>query len=322
MKRNIFIAAIIILIFSCKKEGPVLNSDNDQSSVTQPTETVFEYLNNYNGEFVNNWMPSYNSVFPGAPEITDVSGNSYVIPGGNNKLIVNYKDLQQDVVHVYYGVVGAFGYYSLDVSPQYDTYNLVIILSQLLKKNYFIIEICLEDEKGNISKPYYVPVVMVSAQPGDLQISLSFDQHNDLDLHVLEPDGNEIYWGDTLSPNGGILDLDANANCIFDSVNNENVIYNDSIPLGSFKVYVKYYRQCIFGVNTNFTVTVLLNGEPISVINGSNPFNGTFPDGYENYYVQTMTFDVGSIYRIAHFQFKRFAHGIVKQDIITEKPPE
>lgn len=299
-----------------------MNSDTDHTAVPVPSETIFDYLINYNATFVNGWMPSPGNVFPGCPEISSVGGNSYVIPGGNNKLVVNYQDDQHDVVNVLYGVVGAYGYYKLDVSPQSSSYSVVVILSQLLKKNYFIIELCLEDMEGNISKPYYIPVQMVTAQPGDLQISLSFDQHNDLDLHVVEPDGFEIYWNDTLSPNGGMLDLDANANCNYDSVNNENVIYNDSIPLGCFKIYIHYYRQCIYGVNTNFSVTALFNGEPVALIDGSNPYNGVFPDGFEGYYVQAMSFDLGDAFRVGHFQYERFAHAIVKQEIVTEKPPE
>ncbi|MFH0865343.1 MAG: hypothetical protein V1904_04065 [Bacteroidota bacterium] len=323
MKKIIFyILFISLVIFSCKKEAPVIDSDQSLS-VPQPTETIYEYLNNYNGEFMNGWMPEHHVVFAGCPDIIDVSGNSYVIPGGNNKLYVQFFDSENDVTFLHYGVVDAYGYYRLEVPPEEnDMYSLVIILSQMVKKNNFIIKICLEDSKGNISLPYYLPVVLKSAQSGDLQISLSFDQHNDLDLHVIEPDGFVIYWGNTLSPNGGILDLDANANCVYDSVNNENVFYTDSVPLGTFKVQVWYYKQCIPGANTNFTVTALYNGQPVSLVNGSNPFNGTFPNGYEGYYIQVMTFDVGNIFRIAHFQFGRYGRSIVKQEIETEKPPE
>lgn len=324
MKKNIFLVIVLFLVFSCKKEAPVINPDGDNSlSVVQPTETVMDYLNNYNGDFVNSWMPDHQEFFPGCPDIKKVLGNSYVIPGGNNKLSVKYTDSDNDVCNLMYGIVGAYGYYKVKVPPEEDEIcTLVIILSQIVKKTNFIIKICLEDIRGNISMPFYLPVILKSAQPGDLQISLSFDQHNDLDLHVLEPDGFEIYWYDTISPNGGILDLDANANCVYDSVNNENVFYLDSIPLGSFKVGVFYYKQCIPGVNTNFTVTALFNGQPISLVSGNNPFNGVFPNGYEGYGIQAMSFDVGNMQKVANFQFDRFGDQIVKQEIVTEKPPE
>jgi hypothetical protein len=325
MRAKIYIAFFLLLLFSCKKDAPILGTIDDHTpSVPQPTETIFEYLNNYNGEFVNSWMPDSHYVSAGFPDITDVSGNSYVIPGGNNKLSVNFIDTEDDVTYILYGVVGAYGYYKVAVPPKDDDLTtLVVILSQMLSKSSFVIKICLEDSPGNISYPFYLPVVLKSAQTGDLQISLSFDKHNDLDLHVIEPDGFVIYWHDTLSPNGGILDLDANANCIYDSVNNENVFYNDTtIPLGTFKVQVFYYAQCIPYANTNFTVTVLYDGQPVSLLNGSNPFNGTFPSGYAGYYIEAMTFDVGNIFRIANFQFGRFGSDMVKQEILTEKPPE
>ena len=53
---------------------------------------------------------------------------------------------------------------------------------------------------------------------GDVQITLQWDSEADLDLHVVEPDGTEIYYGahgpsDSPSSTGGQLDVDANALC-------------------------------------------------------------------------------------------------------------
>jgi hypothetical protein len=324
MKHKIYILVFLILLFSCRKEAPVMDNGVDQvPSVEQPEETVYDYLNNYEGEFINGWMPGQVQVSSDCPEVISASGNAYVIPGGNNKLSVKFNDAEDDVNAILYGVVGAYGYIKVPVpETQDDAVSLVIILSQVLKKSSFIIMVSVEDAKGNISSPYYISVVLKSAQPGNLQICLSFDQHNDLDLHLIEPDGFEIYWHDTISPNGGILEFDANANCVYDSSNNENIYYTNNVPLGCFEVDVIYYKQCIYGVNTNFTVTALYNGQPISLLNGDNPFSATFPDGYEGWGIKVMEFDVGNISRIANFQYARYGNSIIKQEIVTVKPLE
>ena len=310
----VFIAGIY---FSCKKDAPLLESMQVPSNpaVPQPTETLYNYFVNYDADFVNGYMPEYQYSHTGCPEIIAISGNSYVIPGGSNNLDVNFFDTDNDVTELYYGVVGVYGYYKINMPPgNSNHFTFVIILSQLIKKNNFIIEVCLKDAKNNISKPYFIPVELRSAQPGKLQVSLSFDQSNDIDLHVIEPDSTEISYQNPQSPSGGFLDLDANAGCVYDSVNNENIIYNDSIPLGVYKVRVAYYMQCISGVNTNFSVSALYNGELIMPDSGTNPYVGNFPDGAVGSSINIMTFEIDSVFKkIAHFQF-------IKKKVIKYDP--
>jgi hypothetical protein len=308
LKKINYILFVVLLFagFSCRKDIPLnINQQVQNNPPLQPTETVYDYFYKYNAEFVNDYMPQHHIEYSGCPGIISLEGNSYVIPGGPNKLAVSFTDNEHDVTELFYGVKGVFGYYKIEV-PQNarDAASLVVIISQVIKRANFIIEICLRDARGNISEPFYLPVELVTADPGKLQVSLSFDQPNDLDLHLKEPGGFEIYYQHPVSPSGGYLDLDANAACHFDSTNNENIIYKDSVPLGVYKVRVVYYMQCVPWMNTNYSVTALYNGQLITPILGSNPYIGVFNTGtYAGTAVNVMSFENNSSSKIAHLLF-------------------
>lgn len=97
---------------------------------------------------------------------------------------------------------------------------------------------------------------------GNLQITLQWTGPADLDLHVLDPNGEEIYWNKRSSESGGLLDKDANANCngVEDDDNAvENVFWPPrSAPTGSYLVWVHTYAEC--GGLLDWHLTVRRNG--------------------------------------------------------------
>lgn len=117
---------------------------------------------------------------------------------------------------------------------------------------------------------------------GPVQITLRFNQPEDLDLHVVEPlpDAGtcEIYYaqpGNTPPPPFpipfpipscgavGWLDLDSNAACRIDNVDTENVIYasGSQAPRGTYIVRVVYYQGCSATGPIPYEVEVRANGE-------------------------------------------------------------
>ena len=98
-------------------------------------------------------------------------------------------------------------------------------------------------------------LVFAVGSSGDVQISVSWDAPSDVDLHVVEPSGEEIYYGHPASATGGQLDVDSNAGCNIDGRQIENIRWPGRAPGGNFTVRVDYWDSC--GVaGTNYLVTV------------------------------------------------------------------
>ncbi len=85
---------------------------------------------------------------------------------------------------------------------------------------------------------------------------------------------------------GGWLDIDSNAGCAIDSVNNENINYNyaSDILAGEYIVRVDFYSECVGGeAPTNYVVTAKYNGQIIATTSGANPYQGFFESGTADY---------------------------------------
>ncbi len=81
------------------------------------------------------------------------------------------------------------------------------------------------------------------ARSGDVQISLMWDNFNDLDLHVVCPSGERIHGGNKKSECGGELDVDANVRPETKKPV-ENVVWDDgTAQAGEYQVYVHHYKK-------------------------------------------------------------------------------
>jgi hypothetical protein len=79
---------------------------------------------------------------------------------------------------------------------------------------------------------------------GDVQVTLRWASDSDLDLHVTEPDGTEIYYLNTgPSTTGGQLDVDSNVDCVNDG-GVENIFWPvGDAPSGDYTVSVQGFRE-------------------------------------------------------------------------------
>ncbi len=107
---------------------------------------------------------------------------------------------------------------------------------------------------------------------GFIRISLAWHNFDDLDLHVFEPNGYHIYYGNKrqLSSSGGTLDVDMNAGYGTTRAPVENIIYvNPPKNEGRYKVVVNQFRRQE-AANTGWQVELEYNGE---VFDFSGPDN-------------------------------------------------
>jgi hypothetical protein len=122
---------------------------------------------------------------------------------------------------------------------------------------------------GPMGPAFRQTINLIRVGSGDVQVSVSWDAPTDVDLHVTDPDSEEIYFGNTSSASGGTLDLDSNAACSIDNVNNENIVWpTGGAPTGTYSVDLVYWSACS-QPQTNYTVTIVVAGQQPQVFSGT-----------------------------------------------------
>jgi hypothetical protein len=82
-------------------------------------------------------------------------------------------------------------------------------------------------------------------QTGAVQVTAAWSTDSDIDLHVVDPSGEEIYYGNRTSSSGGQLDHDANAACAHQPPTVENVFWSTpNPPRGRYTARVVAYDMC------------------------------------------------------------------------------
>jgi hypothetical protein len=109
---------------------------------------------------------------------------------------------------------------------------------------------------------------------GDVQVTLRWEAAADLDLHVIDPNGEEIWYNYRYASSGGELDVDANAGC--QTVMErpvENVFWPyGGAPRGSYQVSVVYFQDCGASGPVSYEVTIKQNNQIVDVRTGTvNP---------------------------------------------------
>lgn len=187
------------------------------------------------------------------------SGQSVsIIAGGSTEVNLSAASF----FSVIYVLADTNGYYRISLPQAVQTANVLITYSgENIAAGDRRIDLLVADSVGAVSAPQPLPVQTIEVGTGDLQVSVSWDALSDVDLWLVQPDGTRIYYGDATSEQGGMLDLDSNAACFIDGVNNENITYDGvTAPAGEYVVSVSYFDPCEIVTPTNYVVTIRANG--------------------------------------------------------------
>lgn len=159
----------------------------------------------------------------------------------------------------------ANGYFEISLSQPATEATVVLTIAQTLPASSMVLDVA-GASGGTQGQPAHQTASVVAVGSGEVQVSVSWDADSDVDIHVVDPNGDEVYYGQTTVPSGGALDLDSNPGCNIDGTRNENVTWTDAPP-GEYTVRVDYYAACEVE-QTNYVVTVQLPGQQPQVFNG------------------------------------------------------
>lgn len=152
-------------------------------------------------------------------------------------------------------------FYVIDLNGSFDQASFAVTLPQELDREAFYLLVATRTA-GTVNGYRAIrmrPRSDVAA--GVVQVSVSWDTPSDVDLHVFEPNGEEIFFGNPLSETGGELDIDSNAACSIDNINQENITWTTTTPpSGTYTVVVRWWSNCNID-DTVYIVTVQTRGE-------------------------------------------------------------
>lgn len=175
---------------------------------------------------------------------------------------------------VYVWVEGIDGYYELTIPAPVTAAGLVLGLATNPPEGTFSITTAV-GSSGAVTATASTEVEPRDLADADFAATVTWTGASDVDIHVLDPNGVEVYWNNQTSPEGGALDIDSNADCAIDNINTETISWpSGTAPSGDYKVVIEYFDDC--GVtSSSYDVVVRRKGRNNVTVN-----NHTFTGDY------------------------------------------
>ncbi len=104
-----------------------------------------------------------------------------------------------------------------------------------------------------------------------LQVLLTWDSTDDLDLEVRDPIGGSLYWETPTVESGGTHSGNSNQGCVTPvSTPSESAVWSPGgVPTGSYEVLVYYQQACAGESPVTFTVSVTVDDTALDPVQGT-----------------------------------------------------
>ena len=267
----LFAAACMLTFAACS------SSDDDDNNGGTPQENYQTNLFNVSDAvFQNAAMPASTS----SDVITGIEINDQALTSGSNFITVTSSE---EYDRFYIGVEGETGYYELvpvnltNASTRASAfYSYMIFLNYGVNYNRNITMLVkARKTNGQITQAYRKAIRYVQTGiSGDLTVNLTFSNEKDVDLRLITPSGDEIYYGNrTRSIYDEVgdstirygLDHDSNAGCLIDGLKNENIVIPDiAVEAGVYEVRVDMYSNCDRSLATSWQLVVRYKGQLVT----------------------------------------------------------
>jgi hypothetical protein len=270
MRRRVGALLVVVALVGC---GP--NAKDDPGSNA--------YLRLPGATFVRGPMPPGSANGPGVASIALV--NSFVHPNSVDYPISGALEPGSTAAAI--GLQGDVGYWIVvaglpDVATPTDpSFAATATFSAGLVPGPYTLAVQAVDAQGRPGLQN-TQILTARASPSDptgaLVITLTWDTETDVDLHVVDPSGQEIFHGamsDQPPPfapqpeagSYGFLNWDSNANCVIDGRRRESIVWPNAPPSGHYIVRVDAASLCGQPI-AHWTVQATLEGRSIGRAQG------------------------------------------------------
>lgn len=267
----LFSASALVLLSACNQNSDSPISPSSAVELGLANITASASVGESEGTLEQGAAPA-----PGDGPTITAAGNATVVNGGTLVVTVGsatpfqtiYVFVRGDALGLAVEANGGIGgFYRINLPSPQTSAPVLLTFPQEVPLREFELLFAAADPAGTVGEYVGLPTTVTIVGTGDVQVTLSWDADSDVDLHVIEPGGEETYYADRTSGTGGSLDLDSNAACRIDGVRNENITWPvGRAPRGRYTVRVDYWDSCNVA-RTNYTVRIN-NGGNVQIHRG------------------------------------------------------